>query len=280
MKTLGINRISPSMLMEYESCPKLFYYRSWLGLKLPQPQVHFKFGDAIHAAIGNIYDQMDKKTKWKLAEMKIAKNLFLKMFTLECLDRDLYGSEEERVAKFEEMRDDGVAIIKTFWDRKEEMLIQHRINPMQFEIGGKVPIKNLSTGKELEVPISFRLDAVNDSEEHIIELKTSKAKYDEQETRNSLQALSYVTVKFFETGKVYKLTYVVMLKGRKSEDRIQILPYTYDEADIMSFIAKVEITLEKIRNREFDRPAMGHQNWCDCYRFEEALDVSDLITKK
>ena len=67
MNTLGINRFSPSMIMDYESCPRKFYYTSFLGLKLPQSMKHLEFGNAIHSAIGNIYDQYDRDVAWKLA---------------------------------------------------------------------------------------------------------------------------------------------------------------------------------------------------------------------
>ena len=282
---IGINRITPSMLTEYESCAKLFYYRSWLGLKLPQTQVHFTFGSAVHLAIGNIYDQMDKVDLWKHAELKIVKDIFLKEFTLDALDKDelnykggkAYPTEKERVEKFEELRDDGIAIIKSYWDMKEDLYATHDINPTQFEISVKIPIIHPVTKQELEIPMSCRLDALNYNE-GIVEMKTSKAKYDEVETRNLPQALSYVMVRYMQTGKLPPwLTYIVMRKGlsAKSQDRIQILKYKYEEADVLAFVARIESILEKIRAHQFDRSVIGHPQFCDCWKYEKALEVNN-----
>lgn len=269
------------MIQEYENCPKLFYYRSFLGLKLPQPQMHFAFGNAIHLAIGNIYDQMDKETLWQFAEVKIVKDIFLKEFRLEHLDADQFASEEERIAKFEEMRDDGLLIIKSYWEQKEDLYATHDINPTQFELPVKIPIVNPMTGLALEVPMSCRLDALNYNE-GIVELKTSKPKYDEVETRNLPQALSYILVRYLQTGKIPPwLTYIVMRKGlsAKSKERIQVLKYYYEEADILAFIARIESVLEQIRARQFDRPLVGHPQFCDCSKFERELDVTLYETK-
>ena len=75
-ETIGLDRISPSGLHLYETCPKAFYYSVWLGLKLPQDMRHMNFGTAVHAGIGNIYDQFDKDQKWELAEFKHVKSSF------------------------------------------------------------------------------------------------------------------------------------------------------------------------------------------------------------
>lgn len=286
-KKLGITRISPSMIKEYEDCPKLFFYRSWLGLKLPQTQVHFVFGNAIHLAIDNIYDQFDKDELWKHAELKIVKDIFLKEFTIDALDKDeknfygepAYPTEEDRVKKFEEMRDDGLLIIKSYWEQKEFLLATHDINPIRFEVVAKFPIIHPHTKVALEIPGSGRLDAENYNG-GIVELKTSKAKYDEVETRNLPQALFYVMWKYLTDGKMPPwLTYIVMRKGlsAKSKDRIQVLKYHYEEADVLAFISRIEAILEQIRARRFDRPSIGHPQFCDCYKFEKALEVDNSI---
>lgn len=286
MSILGINRISPSMIKEYEDCPKLFYYRSWLGLKLPQTQVHFAFGNAIHLAVGNIYDQLDNEDLWKHAEIKIVKDIFLENFKLEHLDKDelnyndqpVYPTEVDRVKKFEEMRDDGLLIIKSYWDVKEDLLATYDINPTQFEVVAKFQITHPITKETLEIPGSGRVDAINHNG-GIVEMKTSKAKYDEVETRNLPQALFYVMWHYLTKGEMPPwLAYVVMRKGlsAKSKDRIQILKYTYEEADVLAFMARIESIIEKIRAHQFDRPTIGHPPFCDCYKFEKALSTEDI----
>jgi hypothetical protein len=45
-------------------------------------------------------------------------------------------------------------------------------------------------------------------------------------------------------------------------------------ADMLSFYVQVKSILTKIANREFPRGSSGHQNYCDCYKYEEALKIN------
>ena len=77
------------------------------------------------------------------------------------------------------------------------------------------------------------------------------------------------------TGKfIPRFDYIILRKGLKSEDRIEVVQLTYDEADMLSFYEHIRSILQKIANREFNRPSIGHSLWCDCKKYEEALLVS------
>lgn len=278
MNDLGINRFSPSMIMDYEKCPRKFYYATYLGLKLPQSMKHLEFGNAIHEAIGNIYDQYDEETAWLHADKKIVKNIFRDKFTIKALDPDeinfrgdkVYPSPEALKVGFEEMRDDGLSIIDSYWDEKEVLVAEHGINPVRFEIPVKMEVKNLVTGQPFEIPVSCRIDAEN-ADNSTVELKTSKARYDEKETRLSAQSLTYTLVKYQMTGKIVPLRYVIMLKGRVGNDKIQVLRYDYEEADLMVFMTRIEAFIENVRNKKFDRP-QKHERWCDCLKFDTLFE--------
>jgi len=275
---LGINRFSPSGMMMYESCPKAFYYQVWLGLKLPQPQKHFAFGHAVHNAIGNIYDQKDKETNWEHAERKLAVNTFKSQFKIDAFDinelnwkgEKVYESEHDMQVDYDDMLLDGVKIIESYWDEKEALLAQYGIDLVQLEIPYKGAMKNLVTGIDFEIPLSCRLDALN-KDESIVELKTSGQKYDVEEKRKSAQALTYVWVKYQQTGRLMPLTYIVMLKGRK-KDRIQVIRYDYKLADLEMFMHRVQAFIDGVKNREFDRGVMNHPMWCECRKFDRELD--------
>lgn len=279
MTELGINRFSPSMIMDYESCPRKFYFTTYLGLKLPQSMKHLEFGNAVHEAIGNIYNQYDKNTAWLHAERKLAKHEFEKKFTLDSLDPNeinykgekVYPTESLRVAGYEEMRDDGLAIIDSFWDQKEVLLAEHGVCPVRLEIPVKMPVKNIATGEMFEIPVSCRIDAEN-ADDSIVELKTSTAAYDERETRKSAQALTYAWVKYLQTGKIHPLTYVVMRKKLKKADRIQVLRYEYEPADLLAFMGRIEAFIDGIRLKRFDKPAQNHPRFCDCERFNKLFN--------
>jgi len=281
-RELGINRISPSMIMEYMKCPKSFFYKIWLGLKLPQSMRHLEFGTAIHAAIDNIYEQYTAEDGWKNAELAIVKKQFIDRFKPEHVSiwefqqkPEKYPDPAQAAAEvYKEMYEDGLEIIKEYWDEKEELRAVHGIDPVKFEVILKIPVFHPETGEKLEVPMSGRLDAISE-DTSIVEFKTSKAPYDEIETRALPQSRSYNLMYYCKHGKLPKrLTYVVMLKGRKrGGGRIQVLSYEYDKMDICSFFEEVKAILAKIRNREFDKPSIGHDRWCDCTKFDEYLTL-------
>lgn len=270
---IGLNRITPSMLLEYESCPRLFYYRSFLGLQMPQTKVHFEFGSAIHAAIDNIYEQYDNEDGWKLAEIKIIKDIFKSKFTLDSVDEYCLKEGDTRESVYEDMLADGLAILKDFWEKKEELRTLG-VNPTTMELVVKCRVFNPETDELLPLPVSGRIDGINEPELKITEFKTSAKKYDPIETRNSPQSLMYTWMMFCQTGKIHTVDYVVMLKKKKS-DRIQHIPLVYEMADILAFDKRVRSIIEKIRNREFDRPLKNHPPYCECKKFEELLELDE-----
>ena len=258
------------MLVEYENCPKAFYYKSWLGLKLPQSREHLEFGSAIHLAIDNIYEQYDKKDKWKNAEISIPKKIFKSNFKLEHFDGNTF-TEEERLSKFNEMLADGLEIIEQFWAEKERLMIEKEVNPTKFEIPIKTEIQHPDTGEPVELPLSCRIDALTDGHK-IIEFKTSSKEYVEEETKRSLQALSYATVHYQLHQIIPIVDYIVMIKKRK-KDKIQHFSISYNKSDLISYVERVNVIIEKIKNREFSRLSKNHPFFCDCVKFDELFTV-------
>lgn len=265
MNPYGIEKISPSALTCYENCPKAFYYTVYLGLQLPQTKIHFEFGTAIHEAIDIMYQgRIDGKWIGMDAAHKAIEH-FKKRFDNKLLDDVSFEDYNAAV-------EDGVNILKAYWDEKEVLLAQG-VDPIEFEIPGKDVMRNPETGEPLPVLLSYRLDGVG--KDTVIEFKTSAALYDAFEVRNRIQSLCYVWVYYQKYGVVPKLHYVIMIKKqRKAVDRIQHLPLPYDIADIMAFDARVRVILEKIKNKEFDRPRRGHMPYCDCIKIEKALTIN------
>jgi len=265
MNEYGIEKISPSALTCYENCPKAFYYTVYLGLKLPQTKIHFEFGTAIHEAIDVMYQGRNEKGEWQ--DIKVAYkaiDTFKKRFDHKLLD-DV--SKEDYDAAVE----DGVHILKAYWDEKEVLLAQG-VDPTEFEIPGKDIMVNPETKEPLPVLLSYRLDGIGKG--IVVEFKTSSSLYDVFEVRNRIQSLCYVWVYYQKYGVVPKLHYVIMIKKQKKAcNRIQHLPLPYDIADIMAFDARVRVILEKIKNKEFNRPKRGHMPYCDCIKIEKELNI-------
>lgn len=261
MNELGLNRITPSMLSQYDGCPKLFYYSSWLGIKLPQPVIHFKFGTAIHNAIGLMYTTHS---------LNKAIESFQNEFTIDCVDAELYKTEAERVAKYGDMLHDGTLMLQEFSNNIEIFTNLYNIKPIQFELAWKEVLTNPETlDKPLEVPLSCRIDCI--AENHtIVEYKTSAKEYDIFETRASPQALSYAWIYLQKYKVIPTIHYIVLIKKRKT-NKIQHLKINYDMADLLMFDSKVRSIIENIKNRQFEKPLKGHPFFCECGKYEKAL---------
>lgn len=259
-KEIGLNRITPSGLMMYQSCPRAFYYQVWLGLKLPQSMVHLEFGTAMHEAIDTLYGGRNTNGTWDNEDLAVK--------ALVVFNEKFLRSSCESDEQFINMSADGLLILKEYWKNKE-VLLANGFNPIAFEIPGKEIMVNPETKEPLPIPLSYRLDAIL-KDHGVGEFKTSSSEYDPFEARSRPQSLCYVYMYYQKYNVLPTLHYVVMIKKRK-KDKIQHLVFKYDVADLLSFFEEVKVVLEKIRNREFSRPMKNHPRWCDCYKFEEAL---------
>lgn len=289
-ENLGIDRFSPSSLDCYESCPKLFYYTYWLGLKIPEGQDkrHLQFGTAIHAALDEIYLQYDNHFGggWSAGNISRSIGKFKEQFKINHISDDEFervkktkkGSEwESKEDLFNSMYLDGVEMLEEYWRQKEFLLTEYGIDVVKTEIVVKGFFENpVKKGEFLPIPASMRLDG-RARDKSIIEFKTSGQKYNVEETKKKIQGLSYAFSVYQEEGFVPKTTYIVLLKNipmESSKERIQVIPLEYNEQDMLAYYPRVEKIIQDIYNREFSRPMLGHMPYCDCIKFDEALKIT------
>ncbi len=299
-ETLGFERISPSQLMDYDACPRSYYYKTWLGLKLPEQETrHFMFGTAIHDSIDLIYVMYDRNFggAWMGASFERVEKHFGHKWTPSMVTEADWEIMKKRAEKkgekvksrkeiYEEMKEDGINMLRSYWDKKEFLLTEHGIDIDECEISRKIPMVHPETKKELPVLLSLRIDAktiLKDGKRHIAEFKTSSGKYDEVDTRNKIQGQCYAFCEFSETGKVPNVHYIVLLKNEYvrtrgknkglEPERIQHIKLEFNESDMVAFWHRVESILLKINNREFGRATSGHMPYCDCIKYEALLQV-------
>jgi hypothetical protein len=241
-----------------------------LGLKLPQPQRHLNFGTAIHAAIENIYEQLDEKDGWSLAEFAVVKKVFLNYWKLDCISDDDFPTEAERLKCYEEMKADGLNMLEDYWNNKELLLNESDIDIVKSEVVVKTELVNPLTKEILQVPLSCRIDALTRNGK-IVEFKTSSSKYDETETALKPQGLAYSFAYLMMNQKLpVGLDYIILLKGR-AKNRVQHIKLNHNHSDMLAFFERVKSILQRISNKEFDRPMINHPYFCDCDKFELAL---------
>lgn len=290
-ENIGLEKISPSMLDQFEQCPKLFYYQNWLGLKLEEDKLHLDFGNAIHSAIGTLYLEYDNHFggAWEAGDFEKVKEKFLSHWKLQHVPEHSFqnflntkaGRESgyiNREELYEHMRDDGIVMLQSYWDNKERMLVEYGHDLTEFEMYKKIGMHNPNDKSDtLPIPLSMRLDAMNRDKTKIVDFKTSKSKYDEVETRKKIQGQCYLFAHLMDTGEfISKFDYIVLRKELKSPDRIEVVQLDYDVADMVAFYFRVKAILVRIAQRQFDRPQIGHPGYCNCLKYEEVLSVSGI----
>ena len=286
---IGLDRITPSMLACYEECPRLFYYQDWLGLKMDEDRLHMDFGDAIHKALAWIHIKYDNNFggAWMGQTFDAIEDEFVHLWNLPKVSEQSYqkymktraGREsgfKSREELYEYFRDDGLLMLKSYWDMKEQMVAEHEHDLSEFEIPLKIEMHNpADPNDKLPIPLSMRIDAINRTHTKMVDFKTSGGRYDEVETRKKIQGQCYAFGHLMNTGQfIGRFDYTVLLKGRKGDDRVQVVKLEYDMADMVAFYQRVKNILTRIANREFERPSHGHPNYCQCLKYEEKLKVS------
>lgn len=286
---LGMDRFSPSQLDMYEGCPKLFYYRTFLGLKLDEDSRHFAFGTAIHAALENLYIQYDDNFggAWEGASKQQFLDKFNEKFKIHHIGDDEFkrflstkkGKESGFTKKeqlFNYMRNDGLNMLNEYWDKKEWLLTEFGADFESVEEYMRIPVFNpLDKSEVLPIPMSLRMDAIKRNRGDVVDFKTSGGRYSEKEASEKIQGQCYSFALFAEDGKPRNVDYIVLLKDRKRDgDRIQVVQLKYDIDDLAAWFQRVKSILQRIANREFAAPSIGHNPWCDCKKFDELLDIS------
>ena len=286
------DRMTPTMLQCYLDCPLNFYYKEWLGLKLgDDDRMHMEFGNAVQDSIEMIYALYDNHFggAWEATKNDFQKiqDYFKKKWTKQMVPQESFdkfmrtnaGKESGYTRKedlWKYMYDDGMAILKSYWAEKDNLIAAHGLDLDEFEVMLKVDMVNPADPTDvLPVPISGRIDAKNRTNTKLIDFKTSKGAYNEDDSRKLMQCRAYPFM-WLMKHKVFipNFDYVVLRKGIKNENRVQVINLTFSETDMLEFFVQVKTLLQLIANREFSRPRSGHQNFCDCYKFEELLNVN------
>jgi|GEM_PF-6068615 len=288
---IGMDRISPSALDCYEQCPKLFYYRNWLGIELDNYRLHMDFGTAIHSALEHLYMIYDNHFggAWDYEEYSEVEKCFKNHWQQRHVDEETFSiymqTSAGKKSGFKSKEDlykfffkDGVKMLKSYWTNKERLLTEYGHDFDDLEKYIKVDMTNPSDKSEvLPIPLSMRIDAVNRNKTKMADFKTSGSAYNAEETRSKIQGQCYIFGYLMAFKKfIPKFDYIVLRKNLKSDDRIQVVELEYDMADMDAFFQRVKSILQKIANREFTAPMVGHPPYCQCRKYEEQLSVEGI----
>ena len=255
-----LDRISPSAMGSYLGCPLSFYYKYIAKVKMPEENLHLLFGSGIHKAIEDMYNGEKDPIK-----------SFHELFVGDKLD----AKSKERYFEFSLL---GEEMVKNYMQLHPLLDSMYGLSDGQSELRFKMPIVNPVSEELSSVPLSGIVDRFISSGK-IIEYKTSANKWSPDERRFKIQSRLY-SLWYFTNSKemIDEGIYIILLKKYKKTERDkvhQIISYKPTKEDLAEFWEEMELVLEKIEAGIFERPKKGHPPYCDCYKFEAFLGISD-----
>ncbi len=253
-----ITKFSPSSILTYLNCPRLFYYQYISKIQLPQKQIHLVFGGAVHKAI----------------EMNFVKQDPFKAFLQEFDIKKLLAEERELHKEYVDL---GYEMIRNYLREYPTLNALYGLEDGRSEVYIKRYLTNPLTGETSSLPMAGRIDRLLTNKK-LVEFKTSKAKWNPADVNFKIQTLLYNLWYYSEFGILPDETlYIILLKKYKKTGRgetYQALSKHCTLEELAGTFDEVEMILNKINNGEFDRPK-NHPKWCDCYRYEEALNFNN-----
>lgn len=251
---LKISSLSYSAMRDYLKCPKLFYYRHVMKLRLPQKQMELVFGSAVHSA----FESFAKSEDPYLA--------FTKEFDATKLNPD----ERDRMDEYDL---EGKRLIKIFVESQDYLQKVHGIilkgtAEQKFRTWLIDPI----TKQRLPIQFSGRTDFETEADQ-ILDYKTSSKPYKQEEVDDgdhALQADIYSLEFLARKGFMPKeFIFVVFVKGRK--DPLQVMKTVRTKESMSRTFKTAELVINGVRGNQFPRGSGWMHKFCDCSKYEASL---------
>ena len=250
---------SPSWFIDYKSCPKAFYYKHIAGIKLPERKIHLIFGEAFHSSAEILLSrEWEKENPVEIAQLEFERKFNPETIALE--EREDY----ERLFPI------GLAMIEKFNTEIPLLDLKYSILKGKSEEWIEAILQDPFSKELLPLNTKGKIDRLTD-DENIIELKTSSGKWDERETKFKWQTQFYGWMFYQNKGRhSKKIVYVIVTKQKNPQ--IQILEVNYILEDYSKLFQDCKNIINKIELGIFERPEDWHPNYCDCFKYEEALN--------
>ena len=251
---LPFGRITASMVKDYLKCPKLFYYRYVMNLRLPMKGIQLVFGGALHKAVEVFYSTSDPLITHK-------------SFDQEFLREKIEPFDEE---EFIENLNEGHRMIQEFIDQFTYLHDYYGINKQgQSEISFRTWWKDPIVGQLLPLQSTGRYDRITDTHQ-IIEFKTSSKAYRQDEVDLTEQA-SFYSMSYFMEHQIIppEIFYIVFIKGRKNP--IQVLKTSRNRDQHSQIFQTVNLVLKNVKGNQFEKGTGFMHKYCDCQKYESML---------
>lgn len=220
-------KISASLLNLYLDCPKAFKLTVIDGFLPPE-------GPALQ--IGSMFDLMFKSFHTGV---------------------DPYKATLEKYNLSDELTKKNYEIARSLMESYKTKPFSFK-NP-KFDIGFKIPIKNIRTGEELPYFLTGWLDG-EEEDGTIIEAKTTSADYTQEQVDDAIQGSIYAYYKWFTSGSIPPIKYVVFNKKTKKQ---QLINTRRTKDDLYMLFNIIKQFIKDVEDEKFDRNP-GHSFWCPC----------------
>lgn len=265
-----LDRISPSMVAVYLSCPLVFYYKFIAKIQGPEMNLHLLFGTAVHKVMEEMYNGDPNPAHW-----------FNDTFIESQLDdtiKDAKGKTSRD--RYHEFRLLGEEMVKNYLELQPKLNDIYNLDKGRSELRFRKPLINPITGEPSRIPVSGVVDRLldgNGNGHRIVEYKTSANKWSSSEQRFKVQSRLYSLYAFTETGKIpEEIIYIILLKKHKQTARdktLQVIRYKPTIEDLAEAWEELDTILEKIEHGHFERGTENHSFFCECTKFEKMLGL-------
>ena len=261
-KPYSLHSISYSAYRDYKKCPRLFYYRRILKLKMPNQPLPLVFGKSLHLAL-----------ELFVKEKKDPVEVFKKDFTYDKLD---YMKRE----KFAEELAAGIHLL-TFWKKNHKQLlaesgisINHTEMPFELQVDHD-PVSK----KKLDLPpIKGVIDFDINEFPALGDYKTSTKAYTQEMVEESDQPTFYNLWHLLVKGNVSDAFYYIVFRKKIKKAPVAILKTERTEQQISDLLLDLNDVYRKICEGKFDgRHKQGE--FCDCEVYEKMLSTR-YVNKK
>jgi len=251
-----VKSISYSAYRDYLKCPRLYYYRRVMKLKLPFDPIQLVLGKSFHLAL----ELLEK-------EKKDPVSVFATDFT-----KDKVTGVS--MSKFMAEREEALRLLSFWSEHKDELLCEAGIEIDETERRFEIKVdKDPLTGLRLSLPpITGVVDYTEKLRCALGDYKTSSKKYSQEMVDESDQPTFYYLWYLIEKGKLPDVfSYIVFRKGIKRQP-IQILTTTRTLTQVSNLLSSMQRVVMQIENREF---TLRHKDgeFCDCGLYEDMLRV-------
>jgi RecB family exonuclease len=255
----NIERISPSGIATYLSCPRSFYYKYILGIDVDTNNFHLLFGTAVH----KVLEEFDKNTENPL-------RFFTEVFNLKDLHKDAHAEYNASVAL-------GLHMCRNYIESYDLIASAYGLKRGGIqELKFREFVKNPTTGELSSVKLSGIIDLI--CGKTLVDYKTAGKLWEPlTEPEKMLQSKLYSLWYYTTYGELPdKFVYPILIKDYKTSDYsnwIQFVEYTPTVEDLTLMWNIIEDVVQRIKHGYFPvgNGQTYHPKYCDCHEYEKML---------